>query len=134
MVFTLRCVSSPIVADGMVFVTCGQGGNGKLLIAVDQVDNAEEPQEVYRLEAKLPQCADADCCRATCCFCGKIAASCRATTLATGKQHFRERVGGDYHSSPMRIGNRIFWPLAQGRMRRPRRRPRIQITGAQFAQ
>ncbi len=28
--------------------------------------------------------------------------------VATGKQHYRERVGGDFHSSPIRIGNRIF--------------------------
>ena len=28
---TQRCVSSPIVAGGLVFVGCGQGGNGKLL-------------------------------------------------------------------------------------------------------
>ena len=27
---------------------------------------------------------------------------------ATGQQHWRERIGGNFHSSPLRIGNRIF--------------------------
>ena len=27
---------------------------------------------------------------------------------ATGKVHWRERVGGNFHSSPVRVGDRIF--------------------------
>jgi hypothetical protein len=34
--------------------------------------------------------------------------------LETGKQNYRERVGGDYHSSPIRIGNRIFGVARNG--------------------
>jgi hypothetical protein len=28
--------------------------------------------------------------------------------VATGQQHWRQRVGGDFHSSPIRIGDRIL--------------------------
>src|SRR4051812_11000211 len=44
---TQRCVSSPVVAGGMVLVSCGQGGNGKLLIAAHP--DGKEVKEAYRL-------------------------------------------------------------------------------------
>lgn len=102
-----RCVSSPIIAEGMVFVGCGQGGNGKLMIAVRPGDDNSPPQEVYRLKQNLPQVP-------TPVIAGGLlfvwsdrgVASCY--DVATGKQNWRERIGGDYHSSPIRIGNRIF--------------------------
>ena len=33
---------------------------------------------------------------------------------ATGKQHFRQRVSGDCHGSPIRIGDRIFCVALDG--------------------
>jgi outer membrane protein assembly factor BamB len=102
-----RCVSSPVVANGLVLVGCGQGGNGKLLMAVRPGDEASPPQEVYRVKQNMPQVP-------TPVVAGDLlfvvsdkgVASCY--DVATGKQHWRERIGGDYHSSPIRIGNRIF--------------------------
>ena len=102
-----RCVSSPVVANGIVLVGCGQGGNGKLLVAVRPGDEASPPQEVYRLKQNMPQVP-------TPVVAGDLlfvvsdkgVASCY--DVATGKQHWRKRIGGDYHSSPICIGNRIF--------------------------
>ena len=52
--------------------------------------------------------------------------------LATGKQYWRERIGGDFHSSPIRIGNRIFCVSSRGRCRRPGRRQTISTARPQF--
>jgi outer membrane protein assembly factor BamB len=101
----LRCVSSPIVARGLLFVSCGQGGNGKLLIAARPGDSG--PEEAYRLQQNIPNVP-------TPVVAGELlflwhdrgVVSCH--DVATGRQHWRERVGGDYHSSPVRVGNRIF--------------------------
>lgn len=103
----LRCVSSPIVAGGLVFVSCGQGGNGKLLIAARPGDPTQPPKEVYRLEQNIPNVP-------TPIAVGDLfflwhdrgVVSCH--DVATGRQHWRQRVGGDFHSSPLRIGDRIL--------------------------
>jgi outer membrane protein assembly factor BamB len=109
----LRCVSSPIVAAGLVFVSCGQGGNGKLLIAARPGDSQHGPEEVYRLEQSIPNVP-------TPVVSGDLlylwhdrgVVSCH--DVATGRQYWRERVGGDFHSSPIRIGNRILAASRQG--------------------
>jgi outer membrane protein assembly factor BamB len=103
----LRCVGSPVVTDGLVFIYCGQGGNGKQLLAVRPGDSTHEPEEVYRLQQNIPQVP-------TPVVAGELlfllhdrgTVSCH--DVATGRQHWRERLGGDFHSSPVRIGDRIF--------------------------
>jgi outer membrane protein assembly factor BamB len=112
---TQRCVSSPVVAGGLVFVSCGQGGNGKLLIAARPGDSQRGPQEVYRLQQSIPNVP-------TPIVAGDLlflwhdrgVVSCH--DVATGRQHWRERVGGDFHSSPLRIGDRIFCASRDGEM------------------
>jgi outer membrane protein assembly factor BamB len=110
---TQRCVSSPIVAGGLVFVSCGQGGNGKLLIAARPGSDSSEPQEVYRLQQSIPNVP-------TPLIAGDLlflwhdrgVVSCH--DVSTGRQHWRERIGGDFHSSPLHIGNRIFCASRDG--------------------
>ena len=100
-----RCVSSPIVAGGMVLVSCGQGGNGKLLIA-SRPDN-QGVKEVYRLEQSIPN-VPTPVVAGDLLFLWHDRGIVSCYDLATGKQNYRERAGGDYHSSPLRIDNRIF--------------------------
>ena len=102
-----RCVSSPIIAAGMIFVGCGQGGNGKMLLAVRPGDNGSPPQEVYRLKQNMPQ-VPTPIVAGDLLFTWSDRGVAGCYDVATGKQHWRERIGGDYHSSPIRIGNRIF--------------------------
>jgi outer membrane protein assembly factor BamB len=109
----LRTVASPIVAGGMVIVACGQGGNGKWLVAARPGDAIHEPQEMYRLDKNVPNVP-------TPVVAGDLlflwhdrgVVSCHE--VATGKQIWRERVGGDFHSSPIRIGERIMGVSRQG--------------------
>jgi outer membrane protein assembly factor BamB len=102
-----RCVGSPIVAGGMVFAFSGQGGNGKVLIAARPGDRGSPPQEVYRLKQSVPQ-VPTPVVAGDLLFLWHDRGVVSCYDLATGKQHWRERVGGDYHSSPIKIGDRIF--------------------------
>jgi outer membrane protein assembly factor BamB len=104
---TERCVSSPVVAGGMVLVSCGQGGNGKLLIAVRPGDGDRGPQEVYRLEKTIPN-VPTPVVAGDLLFLWHDRGVVSCYDLATGHLNWHERIGGDYHSSPLRIGNRIF--------------------------
>lgn len=103
----VRCVGSPIVAGGLMIATCGQGGNGKVLVAARPGDAQHGPKVVYRLQQNVPQVP-------TPIVAGDLlflwhdrgVVSCH--DVATGRQIWRERVGGDFHSSPIRIGDRIL--------------------------
>jgi outer membrane protein assembly factor BamB len=104
---TQRCVSSPIVAGGMVFVSCGQGGNGKLLIALKPGNANRQSQEVYRLQQSIPN-VPTPVVAGDLLFLWHDRGVVSCYDLATGHQHWRERIGGDYHSSPIRIDDRVF--------------------------
>lgn len=104
---TQRCVASPIVAGGMVLVSCGQGGNGKVLVAARPGDKDHAPQEVYALKQSIPNVPTAIV-AGDLLFLWHDRGVVSCYDLATGHQNWRERVGGDYHSSPIRVGNRIF--------------------------
>jgi outer membrane protein assembly factor BamB len=102
---TQRCVTSPIVADGMVLVSSGQGGTGKSLIAARP--EGKELKEIYTLKQSIPNVPTAVV-AGDLLFLWQDRGLVACYDLKTGKQNYRERVGGDYHSSPIRIGNRIF--------------------------
>jgi outer membrane protein assembly factor BamB len=102
-----RCVSSPVVGAGMIFVGCGQGGNGKVTLAVRPGDDNSPPHEVYRLKQSVPQ-VPTPVIAGDLLFLWSDHGVVSCYDLATGKQYWRERIGGDFHSSPIRIGNRIF--------------------------
>ncbi|HEX5471235.1 MAG TPA: PQQ-binding-like beta-propeller repeat protein [Lacipirellulaceae bacterium] len=106
-VLTERCVSSPIVASGMVLVSCGQGGNGKVLVALRPGDTSHPPQEVYRLQQNIPN-VPTPIVAGDLLFLWHDRGVVSCYDLATGHRNWRQRVGGDYHSSPIRVGNRIF--------------------------
>jgi outer membrane protein assembly factor BamB len=104
---TQRCVASPIVAGGMILVSCGQGGNGKVLVAARPGDKDHGPQEVYSLKQSVPNVPTAVV-AGDLLFLWHDRGVVSCYDLLTGHQNWRERVGGDFHSSPIRIGNRIF--------------------------
>jgi outer membrane protein assembly factor BamB len=102
-----RCVSSPIVASGVALISCGSANNGKLMIGAKLSGAKEPPVEAYRLKQSVPNIptpVTAD----DMVFLWHDRGIVTCIDAATGKSHWRERVGGNFHSSPVRIGDRIF--------------------------
>jgi outer membrane protein assembly factor BamB len=108
-----RCVGSPVVADGIVLMTCGQGGTGKWLIAAGSADGRQAPKELYRIEQSAPY-VPTPIIASDLLFLWHDRGIVTCCDLATGRQHWKERIGGDYHASPVRIGDRIFGVSMQG--------------------
>ena len=102
-----RCVASPIVSNGLVFVGCGQGGNGKLLLAARPGSETSPPAEAYRIKQSVPQ-VPTPVISGDLLFVWTDRGVVSCYDIATGKQHWRERIGGDFHCSPIRIGNRVL--------------------------
>lgn len=110
---TTRCVSSPIVAGGLVIAACGEGGSGKVLIAARPGSDQSPPQEVYQLTKSVPQVPTVVT-KGDLLFLWHDRGVVSCCELATGKQIWRERVGGDFHSSPVRAGTKLFCCSRQG--------------------
>jgi len=102
-----RCVSSPIASAGLIMVSCGSGNNGVHLIAVRPGSSGKPPQEVYRLRQGVPN-IPTPVVAGDLMFLWHDRGTVSCLDVATGKTHWRQRIGGQYHSSPVRIGDRIF--------------------------
>lgn len=50
--FPKRVVSSPVIADGKIVISCGQGGGGEFLVAV--APNGGKPQAAWKLDRTAP--------------------------------------------------------------------------------
>jgi outer membrane protein assembly factor BamB len=111
----LRTVANPFTAQGMVFATCGQGGRGMHLVAVDPGGSGDVSTTHIRYvrERTLPYvptpieyegllyfwCDDG----VVCCV-----------DPATGEDVWMERVGGAYSGSPILIDGRIYCVSEEG--------------------
>jgi outer membrane protein assembly factor BamB len=102
-----RCVSSPIEAAGLLIVSCGSGNNGKHLIAVRPGANGEAPQEAYRIRPGVPN-IPTPVVAGDLLFLWHDRGTVSCLDAATGEPHWRERIGGHFHSSPVRVGDRIY--------------------------
>jgi outer membrane protein assembly factor BamB len=110
-----RCVSSPVVANGLAFISSGVGGNGKYLVAARPGNSERGPKEVYRLRESVPN-VPTPVVAGDLLFLWHDRGYVSCHDVSTGRRHWRERVGGDYHSSPLRIGERIFCASRGGEM------------------
>ena len=113
----LRSVSSPVLAEGLFFASCGAGGRGSRLVAIRPPANAsQEPEVAYVLEKNVPYVPTplpfkdmlfliSD---------GGIA-SCLKT--ATGEVLWRERLEGNYFASPVLINGKACIVSREGEVR-----------------
>lgn len=106
-VFPQRCVSSVVYAGGLLFGTSGQAGKGVNLIAVnpgngDQQEayvKYEQTRQIPYVPTPLPVGERL--------FLWSDQGLVRCLDLASGDEHWRRRVGGGFHGSPILIGDQI---------------------------
>jgi outer membrane protein assembly factor BamB len=102
-----------VVAGGLVFISCGQGGKGLHMIAVRPPTETEDAREVYRVKQGVSQVATAVA-ASDLLFLWHDNGTVTCIDVATGRQHWRQRVTGDCHSSPVRVGDRILGVSLEG--------------------
>ena len=88
-----RCVSSPIVAAGLIMVSCGSGNNGLHLIAARPGTKGEPTQEIYRLRQGVPN-IPTPVIAGDLMFLWHDRGTVTCLDAATGKEYWRERIGG----------------------------------------
>ena len=107
-VFEMRCCSTPLVLGDLAIASSGSGGGGNHLVAVRIPTKAgEQPKQVYRIDRGAPY-VPTPVLRGNRLFMvdDKGIASCVAAT--TGDVVWSKRVGGNFSSSPVVIGERLL--------------------------
>jgi hypothetical protein len=110
----------------MVFVCCGQGGSGEWMIAVKPPTESSDAHEVYRLRQGAPQVPTAVV-AGEMLFMWHDNGTVSCIDVPTGQEHWRKRLGGDCHGSPIRIGDRIFCAAMDGEVAVIAAAPRFQL-------
>ena len=101
--FPARVVSSPVIADGLLIGTCGDGGTGKCLTAIrpGSSDGSIQPKQAYIIDSGrrpyVPTSIASEGLLFTFHDGGYV--SCRNS--ATGKQLWDEKPAGRFFSSPV---------------------------------
>ncbi len=112
-----RTVGSPILADGLIFAACGEGGGGKQMFAVQPPDAAgKQPAKVaYNVDAKLPYVVT-PVARGKLVFLWADQGLVSCLEAATGKKLWQQRVDGKYYGSPIRVRDRLYCISREGQV------------------
>ena len=116
-VFDLRATGSPLVAGGMVFASNGGGRAGKFLVAAQPgiPEQSVPAKELYRISKSVPY-VPTPVARWPLVFLWADKGIATCIDGPTGKVHWRERVGGEYLCSPVRVGQAIYCNDKSGQM------------------
>jgi outer membrane protein assembly factor BamB len=104
----MRTVASPIVADGLVFATCGEGGNGKYFAAVrTDLDSEPASRIVFERKTMLPYvpCLVA---KDGLLFLWGDKGILVCLDLSDGSEVWSERIDGAFSGSPICIEDRLY--------------------------
>ncbi len=102
--FDKRAVSSPIIAAGLIFGTTGSGGGGNYVAAVRP---GKKPELVYKITQMAPYVPTL-LAKDDLLFLWGDNGVVSCVDAATGKVHWRQRVGGSFWGSPVAVEDRLY--------------------------
>lgn len=102
--FSMRTVSSPVVAGGLVFGSTGSGGGGNYVVAVEPGKDAKIKYQVKQQAPYVPTpVAYGDLL-----FLWYDKGIVTCIDAPTGKEIWQKRVGSNFSGSPVRVGDAIY--------------------------
>ncbi|MCA9246625.1 MAG: PQQ-binding-like beta-propeller repeat protein [Planctomycetales bacterium] len=106
--FDKRSVSSPVIAGGLIFGSCGSGGGGNYVCAVKPGDRfGTAPELAYKVSSQAPYVPSA-LAYGDLVFLWYDKGIVSCIDAPTGKVHWQKRVGGNFSGSPIRVGEKIY--------------------------
>ncbi|MCE9518787.1 MAG: PQQ-like beta-propeller repeat protein [Verrucomicrobia bacterium] len=102
-------IGSPIVVGEFIVGVCGWLGHGNEIVAVRPGRPAEDvkPEMVYRIDRTAPLCTT-PVANAGLLFMWTDAGIAACADAVTGEIYWRERIGGNFYSSPIVIGDYLL--------------------------
>src|SRR5262249_46658379 len=109
-----RSVSSPLVAAGLVFGSCGSGAGGNYLVALKPSDSPDQaPSPVYQIRKSAPY-VPSPLVVDDLLFLWSDGGIVTCAQAATGQIHWQERVGRNFFSSPVCVDQKIYGTSTEG--------------------
>jgi outer membrane protein assembly factor BamB len=115
--FPLRCASSPVIVGGMVLATCGSGGGDKSAVAVrlPQTEGTQTAEIGFKIPRGVSYVTTPIVHEDRLYFwCDNGIVACYNGN--TGKEMWRERVGGNYFGSPILSNGKIYAVSTRGEL------------------
>jgi outer membrane protein assembly factor BamB len=107
--FTDRVVSSPVIAGELIIGTCGEGGTGKRMIAIQPAkDNSSPPKEKYKIEASSITYVPTSVAVGELLFTFHDQGQVSCLRSATSEQLWREKPAGRFFGSPVWVDGRLY--------------------------
>jgi outer membrane protein assembly factor BamB len=109
-VFKLRTVGSPVLAGGLIWGSCGEGAGNNSVVAIEpggknggkpSVEFSVGPKSLWPYVPTIVAAGDLV-------FLWGDGGIVTCVDARTRKEMWRERIGGTFYASPIRIGDRIF--------------------------
>ncbi len=115
--FTIKSVSSPVVAGGVIFATAGQGGAGRQSAAVRPGDKqaGRKATVAWKLDRDLPY-VPTPIAVGEHLYILSDAGMMTCVVSATGKQVWQESLGARFYASPVSVNGRIYVVTRSGEM------------------
>jgi outer membrane protein assembly factor BamB len=120
-----RSVSSPFIAAGLVFASCGSGGGGNYVVAVRP---GKQPEEAYRFEKQAPY-VPTSVVRGNLLFLWGDAGIVTCLDAPSGETIWQKRVGGNFSGSPVRVGEHLYCVSAEGDVVVLAAKPQYELLG-----
>ncbi len=124
----MRTVASPVSAHGVVIARCGQGGNGKLLVAVEPGQEGRPARVRYNRDRELPY-VPTPVVHEDYLFLWMDNGVIACVEMATGQNLKTERVGGKYSGSPVLIDGKLYCIAENGEIVVVAATPELTVLG-----
>lgn len=108
-----RVIASPVVAGGLVIGNCGEGPNGKGLVAVRPPVAGKKAEVAWKMVNQSPY-VPTPLCKGELLFTLSDTGTVSCLRAATGQVVWQERIGGAYYSSPVCVGDRLYCVSKKG--------------------
>ncbi len=107
-VLTSRACSSPVVIGDLVFATCGSGAGTNKCFALRPYGDGDDPELAYELDRSSAPYVPSPVAKGDLVFLWNDRGIVTCVDAPTGKIHWRNRVGGNYFGSPVRVGEYVY--------------------------
>ena len=105
-----RVVSSPVIADGLLIGTCGDGSSGKCLFAVrpGTSDKAVPAKQAYKIEGSTTPYVPTSLAKEGLLFTFHDRGQVSCLRSATGEKLWREKPAGRFFGSPVWVDGKLY--------------------------
>ncbi len=113
---TETSIGAPVVADGLVFGTCGYLGYATHTVAVRPGRKSDgQGDEIFRVDRGAPLTTTPLVARGLL-FLWADNGIVTCVDAKTGQEQWKKRVGGTYYASPVAVGNAVYCASTSGEM------------------